>query len=109
VQTSVARTSTVVIKEKPKESLSSSKAGELKAKAKTKPSLSGVEVHFYKVSNNGNKTFLGKAKTNSNGHASATFDLTAGKTYTLVAKVVGLSKSKYISKYSKEHSQKVKG
>jgi hypothetical protein len=111
VATSASRTVTISAKktvEKPSLSLKSKKKGELTAKAKTHPSLSGVTVKFYLVSKSGNKSVLGKDTTNGKGKASKTFKLDKGKTYTLVAKATGLG-SKYKSKYSSAHTKKVKG
>jgi hypothetical protein len=111
IQTSATRTATVKVKkivEKPSLKLSSPKSGKLTAKATTHPKLKGETVRFYKVSGSGHRSVLGHDTTNGKGKASATFNLTAGKTYTLVAKVVHLGK-KYTSKYSNEHTKKVKG
>jgi hypothetical protein len=70
----------------------------VKLKAKTKPSLSGVKVKFYKKTHSGLKKLVGADRTNSKGVAKS--KVRAHHHSKFVAKVVGLKKSLFKSKFS---------
>jgi hypothetical protein len=69
-----------------------SSGGKLTARiASTSPVVRSALVTFYRVFSNGTRHVIGTAKTDSLGHATATFTYASGSTITVVAAVHDVS------------------
>jgi hypothetical protein len=74
----------------------------VKLKAKTNPSLSNVKVKFYRKSGSGLKHLVGADRTNSHGVAKSKVKVKGHHPNKFVAKVVGLKKTLFKSKFSNQ-------